>query len=532
MKIRKYIGLAVIAATTMTSCQKDLIELDNLGTQTAEVYFNDPVNALAGLNACYNPIAKDAYFVFGDIMSDDAIKGGSDLFDWADREHIRMFTANSANGVSSETWTLSYTTIVRSNEIINSLPTATFDEELKQRIIGEAKFLRAYSYSKLVALFGGVPLVLKDYSVEELEIPRSSVEEVYTLIKQDLDDAIASLPEKSSYSPDDKGRATRGAARALKARVLMQESAYVYNLTLSADAGYTPSESGIWDEVYVQTKAIMESGEYTLVSNFAEIFEGEGENNSESVFEIQHLTSNNEWGESVGNFTIVQMGNRDDWGWCFNAPADALYNTFDSGDPRLNSSIYGQEFGILYGEDQVWDKQTWTLEHSSTKDFVTACRLNRKTALRRDFRHGNHNNQPSNKRVIRYSDVLLMYAEAAYHKAMESEARDAVNLVRARAEGSTMPLGSKLGQTSGFTYDFFTGASVPPVSEAGTALLDAIWKERRMELALEGIRYFDIVRTGRTSLLPNEAGYNEHGGLLPIPVGDVNSYGLTQNKGY
>lgn len=515
------------------SCSKDLLELDNIGTQTAEVFFNDPENALAGLNSCYNSASDDNYFVYGDLMSDDALKGGSNFFDWVDREYVRNFTANSGNGVSSGTWSAMYRTIVRCNEIINTLPETTFDEELKARIIGEAKFLRALSYSRLVPLFGGVPLVTKDYNVDNLVEPRASVQDVYAFIKQDLDDAISVLPEKSRYDNADLGRATKGAARALKARAIMQESSYSYNTVLSSMSGYSPDVATLWNEVYTQTSAIINSGEYTLTANFAEIFEPEGENNTESIFEFQHKTTNNQWGESVGNQTIVQMGNRDDWGWCFNLPTDALYNSYADTDPRRESTIYGQEFNVLYGVEQGWSKQEWTLTDETTKDFVSACRLNRKYALRPDLRHGNHNNQPTNKRVLRYADVLLMHAEAAYYKGLEAEARDYVNIVRKRAENSTLPLGSASGQTSGFTYDLYSGASVQDITASGTELLEAIWLERRCELALEGIRYFDIIRTGRTELLPAASSdYAAHDGLLPIPVGDVNTFGLAQNKGY
>jgi hypothetical protein len=377
-----------------------------------------------------------------------------------------------------------------------------------------------------------VPLVLQDYSVENLIEPRASVADVYNLIKQDLDDAIAVLPEKSQYDISDLGRVTKGAARAIKARVLMQETSYVNNSTLSAAFGHSVDIASNWNEVYSLTQDIINSGEYALLGNFAEIFENEGENSIESIFEIQHKTTNNDWGESVGNKTIVQMGNRDDWGWCFNLPTDDLYNAYSVTDPRRESTIYGQEFDVLYGVKQTWDKQEWTLEHSSTKDFVTSCRLNRKYALRPGLRHGNHNNQPTNKRVIRYAEVLLMHAEAAYYKGMEGVARDYVNMVRSRAENSSYPLGSALGQTSGFTFDIYPGASVPAITSSGTDLLADIWLERRLELAMEGIRYFDIVRTGRTELLPETANYESHDGLLPIPEGDVSSFGLDQNKGY
>lgn len=530
MKYFKFMSLFTIVFFTMSSCTD--LDLENIGTQTAESYFNDPENALAGLNACYSSMSKDEYFVYGDLMSDDALKGGSDLFDWAERQYVRDFTANAGNGVSSGTWSLLYTGIVRSNEIINSLPEATFDEELKERIIGEAKFLRAYAYSKLVSLFGGVPLVTADYSVDNLIEPRASVAEVYTLIKQDLDDAIAVLPKKGSYNTNDLGRVTKGAAMALKARALIQETSYVNNTVLAASSGHTVDVMTNWNEVYNLTNDIIGSGEYSLVANFASIFEQDGENNNESIFEVQHETTNNEWGESVGNTTVVQMGNRDDWGWCFNLPTDALYNAYGDKDPRRESTIYGQEFDVLYGVKQSWEKQVWTLEHSSTKDFVTSCRLNRKYALAPDARNGNHNNQPNNKRVIRYAEVLLMHAEAAYMKGMESDARLYLNMIRARAEGSTFPLGSAVGQTSGFTFDIYPGASVPEVTNSGDDLLEAIWNERRLELALEGIRYFDIVRTGRIDLLPETGNYESHDGLLPIPLADVNTFGLEQNKGY
>jgi hypothetical protein len=245
-------------------------------------------------------------------------------------------------------------------------------------------------------------------------------------------------------------------------------------------------------------------------------------NKRESVFDIQHKKTNNTFGESVGNTTIVQMGNRDDWGWCFNLPTDALYNAFLSSDPRLLSTIYGQEFDVLYGVAQTWDKQSWTLTDDSTKDVLTKTRLNRKYALAKEERSGFHNNQDVNKRVMRYAEVLLAHAEASYYKGLEGEARNFINLIRARAKNATMPLGSALGQISGYTYDNFSGASVPAITSTGDALL----------LELEGIRYFDLIRTGRIDLLPYESNYTSHDGLLPLPIGDVNTFGLEQNKGY
>ena len=530
MKIIKYISLLMFIPV-LFSCGDDVLELENLGVQTAEVYYNDPDNALAGINSCYSAMMDDRYYGYGDIMSDDAIKGGSDMFDWSTRQEVREFSLNSGNAEIGSTWNRYYTTIVRSNEIINSLPEATFDEELKNRIIGEAKFLRAYAYSRLVKLFGGIPIVKGDMDVDKLKKTRASVDEVYALIKSDLDEAIEALPLKSLYDPADLGRATKGAARALKARALMQESSYIYNDALGV-SDYPVSEDAIWDEVYRLTGDIIESGEYALSDNFAVNFEMEGENNVESVFEIQHKTTSLEWGESVGNPRTVEMGNRDDWGWCFNLPTDALYNAYSDTDPRRECTIYGQEFDILYGETQTWEKQEWTLNHEKTSNFVSSCRLNRKYALAPELRHGNHNNQPNNHRVIRYADVLLMHAEAAYYKGLEEEARSAVNQIRARAENSTMPLGSKSGQTSNYTYDSYSGASVEPITASGQELLEAIWHERRLELAMEGRRYFDIVRTGRTHLLPYEDNYKQHEGLLPIPIGDVNTFELEQNKDY
>lgn len=531
MKLIKLLSF-FIALLTFFSCENNLTDLENKGTQTAEVYFNDLKNALAGLNSCYAAMQDDEYFVYGDILSDDAVKGGSSYFDWVDRETLRTFTANSGNGTSGGTWSLMYRTIVRSNEIINSLPAATFDEVLKKRIIAEAKFIRANAYSKLVPLFGAVPLVTKDFTVDNLTAPRSPIGEVYAFIKKDLDDAIAGLPEKSGYQANDLGRATKSAARMLKVRVLMQETGYKNNATLASMSGYTVDLTANWNEVYDLTNAIINSGQYALTNNFATIFQEAGENNIESVFEIQHKQTNNEWGESVGNTTIVQMGNRDDWGWCFNVPTDALYTTFATTDPRLLCTVYGQESPVLFGVTQTWDKQKWTLTDNSTKDFVTKCRLNRKYALAREKRSGNHNNQDVNKRVMRYAEVLLAHAEAAYFKGIEGEARNYVNLIRARAQNSTKPLGSALGQTSNYTYDPLAGASVPAIITSGDALLKDIWKERRLELALEGIRYFDLIRTGRTDLLPNKANYISHDGLLPLPVGDVNTFGLPQNKNY
>jgi hypothetical protein len=342
---------------------------------------------------------------------------------------------------------------------------------------------------------------------------RASIGETYAFIEEDLKQAIELLPEKSAYAASDVGRATKGAARGYLARAIM------YQL------GTDNARNHTWQEVYDQTSAIVASNQYSLTPNYAEVFEEEGENNRESVFEIQFLTTNVDWDDAkVGTGSNVFQNNRATWGYGFNNPTQSLVSEFEPNDPRKASTVYGN------GDVVLGVKQTIDFPAQNATGY-----LNRKAAI---IAPNTPKSSPQNSRKIRYADVLLMKAEAAARTGKEQEARDLVNQIRDRARKSTLPKGAKEGS---LTYEpaNVPATALPPVAATvtGQALIDAILHERRVELGMESLRFWDLVRTGRyVSKFPASQGHTLPGvnpiPVLPLPTNEVQSWGLTQNPAY
>lgn len=521
----------ILSLLIVCSCQDFLVE-EPLGIETDQNYFNSETNAIIAINGIYDVLSWDEgpgmdnqgivhnyEFFYGDILSDDAAKG-STRSDFPEIVDLEAWRATPNNGPIRGTWHNNFAGIARANKAIDNLPTATIDESLKNRLLGEAKFLRAYFYFYNVRLFGGVPLFKTSVTPSEFgTTPRASIAEVYQLIEEDLQDAIDLLPEKNAYAAEDLGRATKGAARAYMARVIM------YQIGTDNTAGHT------WADVKIYTDAITSSNQYALQSNFAEVFESEGENGVESVFEIQNLESIETYGAiKTGTTATIFQNNRKTWGWGFNNPTEDLVQEFETGDPRKASTAYGDQdvtLGMI---------QTVTEEDNETGYY------NRKAA---EVKPATDKASGMNLRKMRYADVLLMHAEASYHTNDEPTARQMLNMIRDRARQSTKPKGSIEGT---LTYEPYTDDELDGVlpeitsAVAGTALLEAIYHERRTELAMESLRFWDQVRTGRyLSSLPEEVrtraearsipGVNPIP-VLPIPLDEVQTWDLEQNNGY
>lgn len=533
MKQLKNICMSLLAVALLTTACSDFLEEDPLGQQTDQNFFNDETNAILAINAIYDVLAWDEgpgnfgvyvphnyEFFYGDILSDDAAKGSS-RSDFRELADLESWVATPTNGPAGGSWTNNFTGIARANEAIANLPDATIGEELKTRLIGEAKFLRAYFYFYQVRLFGGVPLFAEPIKPSEFgQVGRASISEVYALIEQDLTDAIAALPEKSQYAAEDMGRATKGAARAYLARAIMYQ------------IGTDNSNGHNWGEVLTYTNEVINSGEYSLMGNFAEIFEDEGENGVESIFEIQTLESTEAWGAvKTGTTANIFQNNRSLWGWGFNNPTQSLVDEFETGDPRLASTAYADGdivLGILQEIDFPAENETGFLSRKA----AVVQPVTTKAA-------------GQNIRKFRYADILLMKAEAAFHTGDEASARQILNDIRDRARSSTRPKGSVEGS---LTYEPYSAADLngvlPPVlgTVSGQDLLNAIMHERRVELAMESLRFWDQVRTGTfISSLPADAqgaaqaraitGVNPIP-VLPIPLNEVQTWNLEQNPGY
>ena len=491
-----FIPLAVVCMT-LGACEKDFLEKAPIVGTTEENFYRTEADAIAAVNAAYaslqfqlSPAGHFRWF-WGDIMSDDAMKGGSGDNDVAALFQLETFKGPTNTDLLEAEWGADYEGIYRANVVLEKVPPIEMDAGLKARILGEARFIRAWNYYNLVSMFGGVPLADHVLAPSEYNMPRATAEEVWDFVESDLVAASAVLWKRSEYPISDLGRITQGAAQSLLAKTYLWRQK--------------------WPEAKAATEAVINSNEYVLVADYADIFPVYGENNSESIFEIQYMNaSGGNWGKNnanEGSFTNVFTRARGQFaGYGFNIPTqDFVDEFFKEGfeDPRLKSTVF--RIG-----DEMGDRGVFTIDAAAGSPYIYYSKkyFNNKSE---DAPFGDPNpNGGSNDRVIRYADVLLMHAEASYHVGDEEAARNSMNQVRARV-------------------------SIPPISASGPALLNAIYRERRLELGLEAHRFFDLVRTGRApdvlGSLGFVAGVHE---LFPIPQSQIlaTNGALSQNPGY
>jgi len=514
------------------SC-KSFLDKDPIGTITQGNLFNDPTNAVQAINGVYDVASWDQgpkfgvgdyvgqtyEWMFGDVMTDDAEKGSTPS-DFTPLNELKTWTMTPANSPLTTLWVHSFTGVARANTVLSNIDAGTIDAALKTRLKGEAYFLRAYFYFNLVKSFGGVPLfsqpVLPGASAS---VKRASIAETYAFIESDLKNAATMLPEKSGYTSADLGRATKGAANGYLARAIM------YQL------GTDNTNKHTWQEVYDLTSTIITSTQYSLYPNYAAIHQDIGENSSESLFEIQFGTSNDTYGPiSVGTTNNVFQNNRKTFGYGFNNPTQNLVDEFEANDPRLEVTII-KNGDVVLGVKNVVDPSENATGY-----------LSRKVAI---LPPAAVQSGPQNIRKMRYADILLMKAEAAAQLGKNGEAVALVNQVRARARLSTRPPGTTVGT---LTYDSANtpAGTLPDLAAglSGQALLTAIWHERRVELAEESLRFWDLVRTGRYfSVLPAAVAARAQSHsittgvvnpipLLPIELNDAQTWGLPQNPGF
>lgn len=515
------LGAAIIWG--MTGCS-DFLDQPVLGenADTPE-YYNDEENANMAVIACYNALTYEDdlstfQWIYGDVMSDDAWKGGETAGDADDIESLKQWNALGTNLYLYNTWKAWYIAINRANTVIQRMEGVTFSEKLKKQYIAEAKFIRAFSYFTLVKLYGDLPLFTKPVETSQIgNVSRAPYEEVIAQIEQDLKDAAIDLP--LTCPSTEIGRATSSAAKGLHARVIM----YAIGM-------FKCKPESAWKEVYDLADEVEKTGLYRLLPNYAEIFEEEGENSVESIFEIQYLTTNSGYNfENQGSSSGIYVANRGttdnpEWGWGFNCPTQDLVDAFEPNDPRLYCTVHGRGItDYVYGVFQA----------VTDKPHLTGYAA-RKLAIDPAIRPSNQSDSPYNQRILRFSDILLMKAEAAYHMNNETEARSNLNRVRARARTSTYPKGYDIG-TKTYPATGFAG-NLPDVTESGAALLEKIKHERRVEFGMEGLRYWDLVRWGdyRATLSPAaqprfDARQLRGVPVIPLPNEEVISWGLEQN---
>lgn len=460
---------------------------------------NFPANeddAIAALNAVYSSLRTWQFNCGGfpvlDILSDEGRKG-SNPGDAVNLNLYDTFDHDATDENPRRWWATLYQSIRRANLVIESVPELEMDPDLEERILGEARFLRAYFYSTLVRAFGDVVVVTQssvDYDEKKGRTPRDEVWD--ELIFPDLEFAAAVLPLKSQYPPEDLGRATKGSARALMARL------YLF----------------VGDFVRAEEQAlnVIMSNEYTLEADYSDAFSVEVVFGQESVFEIGANGANraseggHQWGETQG------VRGNPSRGWGFNRPTISTIRSFGD-DPRLDASVVflGE---VLDGIPIIGDDATPDTTFDAQGNIVEIECYNQKVWSPFEAEKASYD---VNRRVIRYADVLLMAAEALNENGKSSQALPYLNQVRARARGDNE-------------------AVLPDITTTDQAeLREIIFVERSRELAFEGLRFWDLVRTGRAPEVLGPLGFREgiHE-LFPIPLTEIdNSNGaIGQNEGY
>lgn len=483
---RSFKIILTLSVLAISACQ-DFLDEAPQGNLTQESFPTNEKDANLATNACYYTL-RNWYFHSGgfpilDIMSDDATKGSNPGDQASTLNAYDNFTFTPSQDGLDRWWAALYEGIKYTNVVIEKVPQVDMDEAKKAPLIAQACFLRALYYFDLVRAWGGVPLVLD--TNPPLTLQRASADEVYQAIIADLEYADAHLPKQSQLATQDYGRATQGAAEALLARVYLFRKDFVNA------------------EKYALQ--VINSMEYSLDPNFGHTFSLDGQFNSESIFEIGALQK--EGTENGGNQYANTQGVRGtpNRGWGFNRPSIDLQDHFETNDPRKDATIiYLHE--VLDGVEILGDGLTPDVTYADPPANTIVKEIecyNQKvwvpgTSTSEQWGH--------NRRLIRYADVLLMAAEALNENGKSSEALPYLNLVRARA------------RTTASNPNILPDITTTDQSE----LRDRIYFERRSEFAMEGSRFWDLVRTGRAEAVLGPLGFvaGKHE-LLPIPQTEV-----------
>lgn len=465
---RIFISLALGAALGLgTSSCSDFLEEDARGQQNLDNYFQSEADAEAFLTGCYNALTQhgwwqiENFWIMSDMCTDDFWMGNTTQapIDYISLAHYQGVGQN--NGAISNFWQYRYKGILRCNIAIERIPQANIqDEDKKARFIAEAKFLRAFYYFELVKNFGGVPLIDGFLLPEEIQgITRSSEADIYKFIETDLAEAAEVLPQRDEYADADLGRATRGAALGLLGK------AQVYQ--------------GKFDEAKETLATVISEGKYDLMDDFGKVWNVDYENNQESLFEVQNAYDET---YDLGGSISVVSGNRsggDMDGWAWGLPSANLENAFiEAGDTeRLRWTIIKHGDKEIAGEpdfDEVIELQgdkngdgSYCIDPTKHKP----ARLSRKFYVPLKKRPENYNQPkvPLNHILLRYADILLLHAEACNETGDDTGACTSLNKVRTRV-------------------------GLDAISATGDALRQSIRTERRLELATEGQRLYDIRR--------------------------------------
>lgn len=485
--------ICLLALTLLGACSGDFLDKQPLDTINTENYPLTAEELVTVVNGAYQPLQWPKLYNMrmwtSDIMAGNSIVGAGGGTDGIETQDMANFIIQPDNAGVLDLWRGPWPGILMANIVLETAPTLDIDEAVKNRSLGEAHFLRAHYYFILVRYFGDLPLVTRPMSSDgELFPERDPANEVYALIIDDLTKAIELLPTKASYGPQDVGRASKGAAYGILAKV---------QLTL-----------GNYPEV-VRLTTLVEGLGYGLNDNYYDNFNIDAENSMESIFEVQYASDGGYdfWSnENQSSWTSPFMGpkgaNFVGGGYGWNQPTREFMDRYAMGDLRKDVTVF-------YPGCPDFDGKAYLGEYSYTGYNVRKFLVPLSAV-------SSYDNSPMNFPVLRFADVLLMRAEALNELGRTPEAEIDLNRVRGRAGLDDI---------------------VPGLSQAD--FREAVLGERRLELAFEGQRWFDLIRVdgGQYGLDflhgIGKTNASEKHLLFPVPQIEIDrNPKLTQNPGY
>jgi starch-binding outer membrane protein, SusD/RagB family len=510
--MNKRLILSVIGLGFAFSCNTDQLDKVNPNSLTPGIYYSTTAELTAAVNAVYaqaqsTSLVGREWFFTHDLRSDEMTLGGAQLE--LPRLQLLRGTHDAANLLVTSVWRGWYRVIHRANLVIQkSADAKSVPQADRDRIVGEAKFMRAWAYFELSTLYGAVPLYKEFVVALDGALPRASVKEVQDFVVADLKAAETALP--ASHNAANLGRATKGAAQTLLARLYLQQGDYAAAKT--------------------ELQKVVNSGLYRLTDNYLDLTNEEGEFNSESIFEIVYAPSGGtyNWGaDGDGTANAEESVRTQEYsavGWRNVIPSDKLLNNYERPskgdaklDPRYAMSFWseGDRFnngnsvmGVAGGTKSTVDGKEQTV---SWRKYSVLYKVNSANVL-----------SGINMRIMRYADVLLMLAECENELGNTAAAITLMNQVRARASVAMPPYPTK-------NYPCGNKAQV----------FDALVHERFVELSAEQVRNLDLLRWRKHKKQTTEplsyfaAGRHE---LLPIPLQEIDNNPAIdqkdQNPGY
>lgn len=466
----------LIGSSLFIGCS-DLLDKTPYGSVSEATFYKTQEDAVQAVNAVYDQLQQfstyNAFLMHTDIWSDDCEKGGGGPGDSPELQELHIHNIQTSNWICSSIWGSFYAGVFRANVAIEKIPEINISDDLKNRLLGEAKFLRAFYYYNLVVRYGGVPLISSSSTDDLTTLSRESAQNIWNFIEKDLLEAVSSLPD--SYTGTDIGRATKGSARGLLGRAYLHLKEWQKAADVYAD--------------------VINSNSYHLLDNYADNFLNTGGDNlPESLFEVQYSTGTGDTGNGFQRHGWIRPRDVPGLSWAGNGfclPTKSLVDAFEQGDVRRKATV-------MVDGDPVFD-QIYSSSWSSTGY----------NAMKYVYGPGVlHVEADANYKVIRYSEVLLGYAEAILNGANGKApiaGLEALNIVRKRAG--------------------LDGLSV--------LTFQSIVQERRVEFAMEGLRFFDLVRWGIAKDVFGDEFTVGRDEVMPIPINDMlmNS-NLEQNPGY